>query len=107
MPFRATMICESLVIPLAMISSMAASAASTLPAWIMQYGALGLCAYMVWRAERHRASLIVVIGEQQKELAAVRDQFVKIVQENTESNRQLRSALHDRPCLVDDGRVRT
>ena len=65
----------------------------------LQFGALGLCAFMVmqnYRAQRAMAA----------ELDRRNQRMEDLVAHNTESMNRLAQALGDRPCLREDSRIR-
>jgi hypothetical protein len=86
----------------------------TLP---LQYGALGLCAMMVWgvykilrdqRAEREKMTANAVRERSilVAELQAKDKKVCECVRENTAALEKMTQALGDRPCLAKDSRVK-
>lgn len=72
------------------------------PTWALNFGALGLCGYMIWRNEARQKDLIRVIDKQQSKLEEKNGRLEKLVKEHSDSNNRLAEALEHRPCLAND-----
>lgn len=77
-------------------------AAMPFPTWVLNFGALGLCAYMIWRNEARQKDLIRVIDKQQDKSEEKNKRMEKLVDDHAKSNNRLAEALEHRPCLAND-----
>jgi len=93
-----------------------AEGAPGLPAGILQFGALGLCAYMVWRLHAQQQGLIDSHKVEQDELIAVirkkdavldrrTEELTALSRQNIAAYHRLADLLEDRPCLQKDHRI--
>ena len=87
-----------------------------LPAWILQFGALGLCGYMIWRLHAQQQALIELHKAERDELlAAIRrkddlldrrnESLAALSRQNIAAYHRLADLLEDRPCLHQDHRI--
>lgn len=65
----------------------------------LNFGALGLCAVMIWQNWKDRQQLA-------RELDRRHAHAEQLLQNNIAAMNRLADALADRPCLTDDSRVR-
>jgi len=96
----------------------AAEAVPSLPAWALQFGALGLCGYMVWRLHAQQQGLIDSHKVEQDELIAVirkkdalldrrTEELAALSRQNIAAYHRLADLLEDRPCLQKDHRIQS
>lgn len=78
------------------------ASAMPFPTWALQFGALGLCGYMIWRNEKRQKELIRVIDKQQDKAEEKNQRLEKLVDDHTKSNNRLAEALEHRPCLANE-----
>lgn len=89
-------------------SSLAASAVGgDAPQWLFQFGALGLCAFMVFQNYNQQNRLTKVIDRKDGEIGTLVDRLEEISSRQAEGLARLAQALEDRPCVAGDQRIGT
>jgi len=95
-----------------------AQAAPPLPASFLQFGALGLCGYMVWRLHgqqqalfqshrQEREELLAAVREKDRVLDKRNEELSALCRQNIAAYHRLADLLKDRPCLCEDHRIRS
>ena len=92
--------CPVIVLMLGSFAGVATPA--SLPSWALQFGALGLCGFMIWQNSLRSKSLIKVIDSQQEKMEVKNQRIEKLIDDHTKSNNRLAEALEHRPCLAND-----
>jgi hypothetical protein len=87
------------------LSGLAADGAPGMPASVLQFGALGLCAYMVWRLHAHQRELLEVIRRKDALLDRRGEELSALAKQNIAACYRLADLLEDRPCLRKDHRI--
>jgi len=79
------------------------------PAWISRFGALGLCAFMVFQNYRQSDALGKVITRQDETIEKHHSEIVGLtlnlataLAQNTRALSDMTAGLHDRPCMAKD-----
>jgi hypothetical protein len=98
------------------VLGLTAYAGGSLPGWCLQFGALGLCGYMVWRLHAQQQELIESRTAEHEELIAVirkkdalldrrTEELAALSRQNIAAYHRLADLLEDRPCLQKDHRI--
>lgn len=116
---NSTLLCCAELVGGAGLLSLAAwlgEAVPALPAWSLQFGALGLCGYMVWRLHAQQQMLLDLHkAERDDLLAALKrkddlldrrgEEVSALSRQNIAAYHRLADLLQDRPCLHEDHRI--
>lgn len=94
------------VMGLLSVGGLAAEGAPGMPASVLQFGALGLCGYMVWRLHVHQQDLLEVIRKKDALLDRRGEELSALARQNIAACHRLGDLLEDRPCLGKDHRMK-
>lgn len=83
----------------------AQAAGDGIPQWMLQFGALGLCSFMVLQNYNQQRALSGVIERKDREIASLVNRLETITLQNAKAMNRLAQALEDRPCLASDQRI--
>lgn len=84
--------------PIGLAATVIAASSENLQPPYLQYGALGLCAFLV-------ACLVKYLFHQSDLLTKQNEKLADLTKNNTEAYNRLANMLEDRPCLKKDSRI--
>lgn len=82
----------------------ASTVVSTGTGWV-QYGALGLCGFMVMFLINHIKAQAKVIEKKDDEIKENNKELRRLLKDDISAKNRLAEALEDRPCICGDSRV--